>query len=88
VWAVVLGFFLPDSPTTARFLKEAERMAAVERVRVNQTGVKNNKIRWNQVWEALSDYKIWILFFFQVANCIPNGGLTTVSVSGAVVDLC
>ncbi|GES58546.1 pantothenate transporter [Aspergillus terreus] len=77
VWAVVLGFFLPDSPTTARFLKGAERMAAVERVRVNQTGVKNNQIQWNQVWEALSDYKIWILFFFQVANCIPNGGLTT-----------
>ncbi|KAL5357698.1 major facilitator superfamily domain-containing protein [Aspergillus floccosus] len=77
VWAVVLGFFLPDAPTSARFLKNEERTAAVERVRVNQTGVKNNKIQWDQVWEALSDYKIWILFFFQVANCIPNGGLTT-----------
>ncbi|KAL4897133.1 major facilitator superfamily domain-containing protein [Aspergillus ambiguus] len=77
VWAFVLGFFLPDSPTSARFLSSEERTEAVERIRVNQTGVKNDKIQWDQVWEALTDYKIWILFFFQVANCIPNGGLTT-----------
>ncbi|KAF9889034.1 hypothetical protein FE257_008011 [Aspergillus nanangensis] len=77
VWAAVLVFFLPDSPMSARFLKKGERINAVERLRANQTGVKNNKIQWNQVWEALTDYKIWILFLYQLANCIPNGGFTT-----------
>jgi hypothetical protein len=41
-------------------------------------GGKNDSIKWYQVKEALLDYKIWILFFFQLANNIPNGGLTTV----------
>lgn len=78
VWAVVLGLFLPDSPTTAKFLSEDERVGALERIKVNQTGAVNHNVRWGQVREALSDYKIWMLFFFQLANNIPNGAITTV----------
>jgi sugar phosphate permease len=78
-WAVILLMFLPDTPSSARFLKEYEKQAANERTQNNQTGTKNNIIQWDQVWEALLDYKVWILFFFQVANNVPNGGLTMVS---------
>jgi hypothetical protein len=78
VWAVLLGFFLPDRPQTARFLDEKQREGALERIKVNQTGFVNNTIHWDQVWEALTDYKIWLLFFFQLANNIPNGAITTV----------
>jgi MFS family permease len=77
-WAVALFFFLPDSPTSARFLTEKEGQEAENRLRVNQTGLNDNQIKWEQVWEALKDYKIWILFLYQLANNIPNGGLTTV----------
>ncbi|KAL6228667.1 major facilitator superfamily domain-containing protein [Aspergillus navahoensis] len=76
LWAIVLLFFLPDSISSARFLKQEERRAAEERIQANQTGAKHNVIQWEQVWEALRDYKIWILFFFQIATNIPNGGLT------------
>lgn len=78
-WAVLLYFFLPDSPTSAKFLSQKERDGAIERIKVNQTGGVNHKIRWDQVWEAVTDYKIWMLFFFQLANNIPNGAITTVS---------
>ncbi|KAL6229058.1 hypothetical protein BDW75DRAFT_235485 [Aspergillus navahoensis] len=77
LWTIIIFCFLPDSISSAHFLKEEERKAAEERIKTNQTGAKNNVIQWEQVWEALSDYKIWILFFFQIANNIPNGGLTT-----------
>ncbi|KAJ9150456.1 Pantothenate transporter [Pleurostoma richardsiae] len=79
IWAVLLFIFLPDQPTSARFLSEEERTKAVDRLRTNQAGAVTHKVQWNQVWEALSDYKIWILFFYQIANNIPNGGLTTFS---------
>jgi hypothetical protein len=78
LWAIVLVFFLPDSISSARFLKQEEQQAAEDRIQTNQTGAKHNAIQWEQVWEALSDFKIWILFFFQIANNIPNGGLTMV----------
>lgn len=79
VWGMALLVFLPDSPLTARFLNDNERHEAVERLKANQTGIKNTTIQWHQVWEALRDHRVWILFFFQIANNIPNGGLTTVS---------
>jgi hypothetical protein len=79
LWTIIIFCFLPDSISSAHFLKEEERKAAEERIKTNQTGAKNNVIQWEQVWEALSDYKIWILFLFQITNNIPNGGLTTVS---------
>ncbi|KAJ5710611.1 hypothetical protein N7488_004767 [Penicillium malachiteum] len=76
-WAIALFLFLPDSPSSARFLNEREGQEASDRLRVNQTGLNDNNIKWEQVWEALKDYKIWMLFFYQIANNIPNGGLTT-----------
>ncbi|OJJ66152.1 hypothetical protein ASPBRDRAFT_138580 [Aspergillus brasiliensis CBS 101740] len=85
VLAIALLIFLPDSPLSARFLMEHERREAVERLKHNQTGIKSDVIQWDQVWQALTDYRIWILFFFQVANNIPNGGLTmfgTIVLSG------
>ncbi|KAB8211052.1 major facilitator superfamily domain-containing protein [Aspergillus parasiticus] len=79
VWSIVFVLFMPDSPLTARFLSQSERADAEERVKVNQTTIKHDRIQWHQVWEALADYKIYILFLFQVANNIPNGGLTMFS---------
>lgn len=36
-------FWFPDSPTTARFLTPRERAIAIERIKVNQTGVENKR---------------------------------------------
>lgn len=58
--------FLPDSPVTAKGLSLAERRIAVERLRENQTGVENKHIKTYQIWEAFSDYKLYMFFFLGV----------------------
>jgi len=77
-WSAVLLWRLPDAPSTARFLTENERIMAVDRVRSNQTGMKDNQFKWKQVWEAMTDIKIWLLVVFMLANSISNGAITTV----------
>jgi ACS family allantoate permease-like MFS transporter len=52
---VLLGFFLPDSPLTARWLTPEEREMAVERIRCNQQGIGNKEYKFYQVKEALTD---------------------------------
>jgi len=61
IFGVSLWWLLPDSPVSARFLNERERLIAVERLKSNKTGVKNNHHKWPQVKEALMDPKVWIL---------------------------
>lgn len=75
-WAVVVGIFLPDSPTRAKFITEREKAIAIERMRADQTGIENKKFKWEQVWDTLRDAKTWLMFFFHIWVSIPNGGLT------------
>lgn len=71
-------FRLPDSPMDAKFLTDEERMIAIERLKANQTGFKNNQIDRGQIAEAFMDIKTWILAVLILASNIPNGGFTTV----------
>ncbi|KAK1149078.1 hypothetical protein N8T08_007756 [Aspergillus melleus] len=59
---------------TASFLSEQEKYYAVQRVAENKTGIVNKQWKGNQALEAVMDPKTWILFFFNVAINIPNGG--------------
>lgn len=73
---VGLIWWLPDSPTTARFLNERERKIAVQRIKGNQTGIKNKEHKRYQIWEALKDPKVWLLasgvFFQNMTNTLQN----------------
>ena len=71
-------FRLPDSPMDAKFLTDEERMIAIERLKANKTGFKNNQIDRGQIAEAFTDIKTWILAVLILASNIPNGGFTTV----------
>lgn len=51
----LLWDFLPDSPLNARFLKERERLIALERLRDNWAGAKSTEFRWPQVRQAVID---------------------------------
>lgn len=53
-------------------------MIAIERLKANQTGFKNNQIDRGQMAEAFTDIKTWILAVLILASNIPNGGFTTV----------
>ncbi|THC90074.1 hypothetical protein EYZ11_010470 [Aspergillus tanneri] len=73
-WSIFAFIFLPDTPMTACFLSEQEKYYAVQRVAENKTGIVNKQWKWNQALEAVIDPKTWILFFFNIAISIPNGG--------------
>lgn len=78
VWAVVLLIFLPDTPDKARFLDEQQRTQAVDRIRSNQTGMKDNHFKWDQVREVVQDPNVLLLMVYQLTFSIPNGAHTTV----------
>lgn len=69
-----LWWLMPDSPVSATWLNERERLIAVERLKSNKTGVKNNHHKWPQVKEALLDGKVWMLvrspFSREIRNCL------------------
>lgn len=46
---VCVLIWLPDSPVHARFLTKEERIAALERVRNDQGGTENKRLKKEQV---------------------------------------
>ncbi|KAF2008826.1 major facilitator superfamily transporter [Aaosphaeria arxii CBS 175.79] len=75
IWSAVVYFFLPDTPSNARFLNEEDRVKAIERVRENMTGIKSDEWKWKQSFEAFLDIKVWLLFIIQITSQIANGGI-------------
>lgn len=76
VWAVVIGLFLPDNPVKAKFVEPREKAIAIERMRVDQTGIENKTFNKGQMIEAFKDVKTWLMCLFHLTISIPNGGLT------------
>ena len=76
VVGILFLILIPDSPATAWFLTEEEKMLMVERIRGNRQGFGNKHFKMYQLKEALSDINVWIFFIFGIANDIPNGALT------------
>ncbi|OAL43044.1 MFS transporter [Pyrenochaeta sp. DS3sAY3a] len=76
-WSIFALFFLPDNPMNAFFLTKDEKTFWIRRLAENKTGIVNNVWKLDQAIEAVADPKTWIIFFFNIAINIPNGGLTT-----------
>jgi MFS family permease len=64
--------WMPDNPTTARFLDPAagERARAVRRVRENQNGIETKRWKRAQAAECLRDYKTWLFFAWAAIACV------------------
>ncbi|KAJ5511615.1 Major facilitator superfamily domain general substrate transporter [Penicillium expansum] len=74
-WGICLFFLLPDTPSNAWFLSEADRVGAVNRVKEDVTGVKHTKWKREQMFEALKDPKVWLAVLIMLCANIPNGGI-------------
>lgn len=73
-------------------LTHEEKIAAIERVRDDQGGIENKKLKKEQVIEALTDVRAWLIVlttflseslisgddpgFYHFPASIPNGGLS------------
>ena len=73
---IVALICLPDQPSTAKFLTEAEKVIAAKRVSANRQGIKNRHFKSYQVWQAVQDPKTYILFVMAVGAQIPNAAIT------------
>ena len=71
--------FLPDSPVKALRFTEAEKVAALLRVKDNQSGTQNAKLKKEQVFESLKDVRVWLVGLSVLLTSIPNGGLSNFS---------
>ncbi|KAJ9609408.1 hypothetical protein H2200_005735 [Cladophialophora chaetospira] len=73
---IIALIFLPDQPSTAKFLNDAEKVIAAKRVSANRQGIKNRHFKSYQVWQTIKDPKTWILFVMAVGAQIPNAAIT------------
>ncbi|KAJ2969406.1 hypothetical protein NQ176_g8679 [Zarea fungicola] len=76
-FAIVMYFFMPDSPMEAKFLKYEEKLVAIERLRMNQMGIGSGVWKWEHVWEAFMDPKTYLWFSLMLVISIPSGGIST-----------
>ena len=53
---------MPDSPIEAKFLKQEEKLIAIERLRMNQMGIASREWKWDHVFECARDLKTWLWF--------------------------
>lgn len=63
---VVIGIatvaFVPDTPMQARWLSDQEKVALLKHVSVNMTGICHRKFQLGQVFEALTDPQMYLMF--------------------------
>lgn len=71
-WAFVVYFTVPDSPAKAAFLNERQRIIAIERLRANRTGMKNQQFKPAQALEALRDPQVWMISMWVFLSNVPN----------------
>ncbi|KAJ7052717.1 allantoate permease [Mycena amicta] len=70
VWALIS---MPDSPMEVSWLTEAEKRVAIQRVAVNQTGIKNTHFKWQHLRELVLDPQIWLLTCLIIVTSLTSG---------------
>jgi len=76
-YSFIVLVLMPDSPMSAKYLTEREKVIAVERLRANQMGIQSGVWRWDHVWETFIDLKTWCWFVLVIAISIASGGIST-----------
>lgn len=59
---------MPDSPVHAWFLTPEERIAALERVRDDQVGTENHKLKRSRMREAVTDVRTWLVVLLTLVS--------------------
>ena len=74
--AILVGIcvviWLPDSPVHASMLTKEERIAALERVRDDQGGTENRRLKKDQIIEALFDTRTWLVVLTTMLSMISG----------------
>ncbi|KAJ5952343.1 uncharacterized protein N7479_010756 [Penicillium vulpinum] len=76
---VLTFFFIPDTPMKAPWLSENEKVALLQHVSENQTGVWSTALNLKQIWEAIADIQLWLLTVTTILISVSSGVVTTYS---------
>ena len=76
VVGVLVAVYLPDSPVKAKRFTDAEKVAALLRVKDNQSGTQNARVKRHQVMESFKDIRVWLVCLATLLSSIPNGGIS------------
>ncbi|PVF97422.1 MFS general substrate transporter [Serendipita vermifera] len=73
---ILFGIFFPDSPTSAKFITEEEKVIVVKRIKANQSGIETKAWKKHQFLEALKDPKAYLFMLYAIlANFVGGVGI-------------
>lgn len=64
LFGVFILFYIPNTPMTAKFLTDDEKVVLLEHVKVNQTGIENKHFHPSQLIEGVLDIGCQCTLFF------------------------
>lgn len=76
---VFVALFVPDSPMKAKFLSNEQKVALLEHIKVNQTGIDSRKFHPGQLLEGLLDPGCWGIFLLILLQSSGSGVVTAYS---------
>jgi MFS family permease len=71
--AVAAFYLLPNSPLETRWLTPAERQLAHDRIAKDTTHKRAGTSTWKGLWEACSDYRLWVFALMCNLHLSANG---------------
>ena len=76
---MLIILLLPDSPVKAKRFTDAEKVAALLRVKGDQSGTQNSTFKKEQMWLTFKDTRVWLICLATLLSSIPNGGISNFS---------
>lgn len=77
VLGLAIMVIMPNTPDKAWWLNDREKAVVLERIRDNEQGFGNKKIKWKQVKECFTDPKTWLYFMMSLSVGTPNSGVSS-----------
>jgi MFS family permease len=69
---ILTALVLPDTPMSAGFLSATEKVALLNHVSENRTGIHNRSFKFSQLLELLFDLQMWLLTFITILVGFQN----------------
>lgn len=78
-----MGYVIPDSPHTAKWLSRREAVVVMSRKRHDHHTVEKRQLRWDQVAEWARDPKTYLYFLLGFFANVPNGATSNCKLDSA-----
>lgn len=73
VIGVIFLWAVPDNQLNARWLSRSDQLLTIERIRINQQGIGNQRFKAYQFKEVFSDPVSWAFVLYALFAMVPSG---------------